>query len=76
MAYNKKNKYKRIIEIQNITLQYQSQGVTKEFIYKHYIYPKFFISRDCFYEYLAINAKRDLKKLEEAEALQRTLFDN
>ena len=75
MAYNKKNKFKRIIEIQNLVLEYQAQGVTKEFIYHNYIYPKYFISRDCFYDYLGINAKRDLKKLEEADALQKSLFD-
>jgi hypothetical protein len=81
MAYNKKNKYNRIIEIQTITMKYKEQGVTQEFIYNNYIKPKFYISRDCFYEYLGTNAKGELKKLEEElnkkaaeKARQKSLF--
>jgi hypothetical protein len=74
MAYNKKNRYCRIIDIQNITLQYQAQGVTNEFIFKNYISPVYHISRDCFYGYLATNAKLKLKQLEEAEKQQPSLF--
>lgn len=75
MAYNKKNKLKRIIDIQNITLKYQAQGVTNEYIFNNYIKPIYHISRDCFYEYLRTNAKRDLKLLEEVDNKQQKLFN-
>lgn len=74
MAYNKKNRYRRIIDIQNITLQYQAQGVTNEFIFNNYVQPIYHISRDSFYEYLRTNAKLKLKQLEEAEKQQPSLF--
>ncbi|HRS19656.1 MAG TPA: hypothetical protein P5243_09130 [Bacteroidales bacterium] len=74
MAYNKKNKYRKIIEIQNIVNEYKAKGVTQEFIYKNYIKDVYFISRDCFYSYLATNAKRELKKLEEIDNMQKSLF--
>lgn len=73
MAYNKKNKLKRIIDIQNITLEHQAKGVTNEFIYNNHIKPIYHISRDCFYEYLRTNAKRELKILEEDDRKQTAL---
>ena len=73
MAYNKKNKLKRIIDIQTIVLAQQAKGVTNEFIYYNHIKPIYHISRDCFYEYLRTNAKRDLKILEEGERKQTSL---
>lgn len=75
MAYNNSNRYKKIIEIQNITLEQQDRGVTKKWIYDNIIKPRYFISRDCYFRYLAINAKRDLKKLEEIQRQQKSLFD-
>ncbi len=63
MAYNKKNRLKRIIEIQNIVLEYQKQGLPNKKIYELHIRNRFRISKRTFDEYLGIPAKRDLKEL-------------
>ena len=67
MAYNKKNRLKRIIEIQNIVLEYQKQGLHNKKIYELHIRNRFRISKRTFDEYLGIPAKRDLKELIENE---------
>ena len=67
MAYNKKNRLKRIIEIQNIVLEYQKQGLPNKKIYELHIRNRFRISKRTFDEYLGIPAKRDLKELIENE---------
>ena len=67
MAYNKKNRLKRIIEIQNIVLAYQKQGLPNKKIYELHIRKRFRISKRTFDEYLGIPAKRDLKELIENE---------
>jgi hypothetical protein len=65
MAYNRKNILLRIIDIQTIYLQHNEQGVTGEYIYNRYIHPVYRISRKTFYNYLATNAKKELKELEQ-----------
>ncbi len=72
MAYNKRNRYLRIVEIQDITLRKQAEGLTNVNIHKLHIYPKYHISLRTFYEYLATPAKRELKKIEE----QTNLFND
>jgi len=78
MAYNRKNVLNRIIDIQTITLQHTSQGVTQKFVYENYIKPVYHISRATYYQYLGTNAKRDLKQLFEIEKQQTqlNLFNN
>lgn len=63
MAYNKKNYFKRIIEIQELTKEYQDIGLTNTKIYEEHIKKQYFISKRTFDEYLGIPAKRELKKL-------------
>lgn len=65
MAYNKLNYYKRIIEIQEITLEKQKVGIPNTRIYKDYIKDRYLIADSTFKRYLAIPAKRELKKLEK-----------
>lgn len=67
MAYNSINLLKKIVDIQEIYLKYQADGVTGEYIYHHHIYPIYRISRKTFYNYLARNAKKELKDIQEAE---------
>lgn len=69
MAYNKANYYKRIIEIQNIVLElkYQNEDLYYKEIYWRYIYPKYHISYRTFHTYLGINAKAELKKMNEKQ---------
>jgi hypothetical protein len=77
MAYNPRNQLKRILDIQEITLREQAKGVSKQYIYENYIWPVYKISRGCYSEYLGINARRELKVLDEKEKRekeQKTLF--
>ena len=76
MAYNKVNFYKRIIQIQNEVLEWKNKDgdmFYKE-IYWKYIYPKYHISYRTFNSYMGINAKRELKKLQNEKKNQLSLF--
>lgn len=65
MAYNKRNKLERIIEIQNITLEHTGRGVSQEWVFNNVIFPRFRISKATYYVYLATPAKRELRELLE-----------
>jgi len=60
--YNNINLLRRIVEIQDITLEHKAHGATQEWIYKNIIYPRYYISRPTYYRYLSINAKKLLKE--------------
>lgn len=74
MAYNKKNYYKRVIEIQELTKEYQEIGLTNTKIYEQYIKAQYFICKRTFDEYLGVPAKRELNKILTAEKEQFKLF--
>jgi hypothetical protein len=61
MAYNRRNILIRILHVQNIYQQYHDIGLTNETIFSKHILPVFFISRQTFYNYLNINAKKELR---------------
>lgn len=67
MTYNKKNRLKRIVAIQEITLEHTNRGVTQQYVYKNVIKPKYCISQSAFYNYLSTPAKKQLKEMEEKE---------
>ncbi len=73
-GYNKKNKLKQIIRVQEEYLKYSNSGRTVKYIYDTYIYPKFLISMTTFYNYLATPAKRDLERIDKSESQQLTIF--
>lgn len=66
MAYSKKNRYQRIINIQNWVLKLKEQypDITTQEIYEQYIKPTYQISRRTFTTYLDTNAKKLIKDLE------------
>jgi predicted transcriptional regulator YheO len=64
MAYNKRNYLLKIIDIQNITLEQTEKGVFQESVYRNIISPRYFISRTTYYRYLSINAKKELKAID------------
>lgn len=74
MAYNRKNILKRMIDIQEIYLEKQAIGLNATEIFNRHIYPVYKISRATFYDYLATNAKKELKDLEAAEKAQLSFF--
>lgn len=63
MPYNRKNKLRLIIAIQNITLEHTQKGVTQEWVYMNIILPRYCISKRTYYSYLATPAKQELKTL-------------
>ncbi|GHV40395.1 hypothetical protein FACS1894179_06850 [Bacteroidia bacterium] len=71
MAYNKRNLYLKIIEIQNIVLKGQERGDSQKEIFYNEIEKVYFISMRTFYKYLDINAKAELKKLDDKEKAKR-----
>lgn len=73
MGYNRRNILRRIIEIQKITLEHTNRGVSQKWVYENIVAPRFYLSVATYYNYLEINAKAELKKLEEAEAKQLKL---
>ena len=73
MAYNKKNYYKTIVKIQEITkMQYHQYGLTYKEIFHRFIEDQFNISKRTYHHYLGVPAKRELKKIEAAEKLSST----
>lgn len=65
MAYKRKNYLKRVIEIQKITLDKMDLGYTQKEIYYQFIENQFLISIKTFGNYLRVNAKKELKELEQ-----------
>lgn len=64
-GYNKVNKYKLIIKIQELTIEHQQHGANLKWIFENIIEPNFFISDRTYSKYLGINAKAELKKIQK-----------
>ena len=64
MAYQRKNYLEKIIEIQTIALKYNNNGLFYKEIYHRYIEKQYHISKRTFDTYLGINAKKELRELE------------
>ncbi|MDD4747137.1 MAG: hypothetical protein PHW19_07635 [Salinivirgaceae bacterium] len=74
MAYNRENILRRIIDIQEITLQHtREHGSTQQWVYETKIFPLYRISIGTFYNYLATNAKAELRFLEKRKEEQRAI---
>lgn len=70
MAYNKKNHFLRVLEVQETFLLYKKEGVTTRHVYHTFIWPKYKISMSTFYNYMGINARKEVNKQ------QNDLFSN
>lgn len=62
---NSKNRLKRIIKIQEITLEHTKRGITQQWVFDNIIHPNFFICQSTYYDYLSTPAKKLLKELEK-----------
>jgi len=71
MAYNKRNLYLKVIEIQDIVLAGQKRGDTQKEIFHKEIESVYHISMATFYNYLNMPAKLKLEKLEKELAEKR-----
>ncbi len=57
-------KLKKIRDVNEIYVKLNAKGLSNEYIYKHYIRERFYISRATFYEYLTIPYKSMERKLQ------------
>lgn len=64
MAYHRKNHLQKVLRIQEIVMKHQGQGLFLKNIYHEFIEYQFNISKRTFDSYLGINAKKELKELE------------
>lgn len=64
MAYHRKNFLERVLRVQEIVKKHQGQGLFLKNIYHEFIEYQFNISKRTFDSYLGINAKKELKELE------------
>ena len=76
MAFNRKNLLKDIIWVQETHKEYSAKGYSNRHVLRTYINVagRKPISERTYYEYLSTPAARDLKKIEELEAMQMSLF--
>ena len=74
MAYNQRYFYRRVIAVQELVLLYKKQGVSQKYIYQVYIESQYQISYSTYNSWLAIPAKRNLRRLEEKKAAEPMLF--
>lgn len=72
--YHRRNFYLKVEAMQQEYKAHANSGRTEMYIYRTFIYPKFYISRATFYNWLAINPRRELAKLDGNH--EGGLFDN
>lgn len=72
MAYNRRHFLERVIEIQDIVKAEKKHGKSQVWVFDNIIkkLPHVRISRSTFNNYMCINARRELAKLEEKESLK------
>jgi len=69
MAYNRRNFLEGVIEIQDIVIAEKKLGKTQKWIFENLIKKQYHMCGSTFNNYMCINAKRELAKLEEKESL-------
>lgn len=75
MAYNRKNFLRKVLKVQDIALHYRNQGLFFNEIYHLHIEHQFNICKRTYDSYLGINARKELKELQEKQNDdQLTLF--
>jgi hypothetical protein len=73
MAYNNKNFLKKVLEIQEIYLRYNARGHSGTWIYDNLIAPNYHISRRTLTNYLAINARKELREAATSKEFETSL---
>lgn len=65
MAYNQYNHLQIVKAVLETFNEHKQEGVTTAYVYRKYIFPKFFISRATFYNYMNIPVNKRIKEIEE-----------
>ncbi len=58
-----KNTLLKIARIQQIDMALTTKGLSRQTVYKRIIYPSFFIAKRTYYNYLDVNAKKELREV-------------
>lgn len=69
MAYHRKIYLHKVLEVQTIVLTQRKKGLFFKEIYHKYIENQFHISKRTFDNYLGVNAKKELKELNDCNRL-------
>ena len=64
MSYNRYNYLLRVKQVNEVYREHSCRGIFTEHIYRNYIRPRFYISRQTFYSYLTIPYARELAKFQ------------
>jgi hypothetical protein len=64
MAYNNKNYFLRVQQVQEVYVQYKNDSNTTRYVYKNYIWPRWNISMSTLYNYLTVNVKKELRQMD------------
>lgn len=65
MAYNRENFLKKVLKVQEIALHHSKQGLFFKEIYHLHIENQYDICKRTFDSYLGINARKQLRELQE-----------
>lgn len=71
MAYNQRLLLQRIIEIKGIVHEARRKGQSQVWVYENLIRDRYYISFATFNNYLARNARRELKELDAKDEAKR-----
>lgn len=74
MAYNRRNYLKKVLKVQQITLEHRARGLYFKEIFHKYIENQFDICQRTYESYLGVNAKKQLKDLQKEDSNQIPLF--
>jgi hypothetical protein len=69
MAYNRRHFLERVLEIQKIVKEEKKHGKSQKWIFENLIEKQYHMCASTFNNYMCINAKRELAKLDEKESL-------
>lgn len=69
MAYNRRHFLERVIEIQVIVQREKKRGCSQKWIYENLIHHQYHISVSTFNNYICMNARRELAKMEEKQVI-------
>lgn len=62
-----RNFYTKVQAMQAEYMKHRNSGHSEIYVYRKFIYPRFFISRSTFYNWLAINPRKELERLTEPD---------
>lgn len=66
----------RVLRVQDLYMKYRQEGVPDTYTFRTYIYPTYPMTMQTFYNYMALNAKREIKLLNELKITNNEMENN